>query len=305
MCADKPLKQDIVLKPPTSFKEQVEIFKSRGLIVEDESFACDVLSKVNYYRFSAYLLPFRDASGTQFMEGTNFNQIHRTYEFDQRLRNLILSAIEPIEILLRTQIAHYHAHKYGAEGYIDPGNFENTVRHERFIKEFNDAIIKNQKALFVMHHFKNYGGHFPVWVAVELFSFGMLSKFYANMKHDDKKRIAKTIFLTGPQHLRSWLVCITDLRNRCAHYMRLYYHNFVTYPKLPRGEYTTGSRRVFDIIYVMKYLYLDQDKWKNGFVRTLESIISQYDDDINLEYIGFPDNWLELLEKNLQSKKKH
>lgn len=129
-----------MLKPPTTFDEQIEILKSRGLVVEDNAFAHDVLSKVNYYRLSAYLLPFRICGGDNFKEGTSFNQIYRIYEFDQKLRNIILYAIEPIEVLLRTKMAYYHAHKYGAEGYNNPDYFKITDRHSRFIAEFNSAV---------------------------------------------------------------------------------------------------------------------------------------------------------------------
>ncbi|OPX90272.1 MAG: Abi-like protein [Pelotomaculum sp. PtaB.Bin104] len=294
---EKVLKREPELKPPTTFEEQIEILKSRGLVVENEACAYGILHKVNYYRLSAYLLPFQVYGSDSFRDGTRFNQIYRIYEFDQKLRNLILYAIEPIEVLLRTQLAYYHSHKYGSEGYINPVNFESIRRHERFIEEFNGAVEKNKKALFVKHHIDKYGRRFPIWVAVELFSFGMLSKFYANMKINDQKDIAKKIFKTGPKQLRSWLICVTDLRNRCAHYMRIYFHKLVNYPRLPNGPYALCSQRIFDIIYVMKYLFLNHDKWKNSVVRELEALINEYSMDIQLRYIGFPENWLELLEE--------
>ena len=288
--------QGQTLKPATTFKEQVELLEQRGLIITDKDFALDVLSKVNYYRFSAYLLPFKNQESDFYGDKASFNSVYRIYEFDRKLRNLILSAIEPIEILLKTQLAYYHAHKYGAEGFISSGNFENEDWHERFIVEFNQTVRKNNKALFIKHHLENYNGRFPVWVAVEVFSFGMLSKFYSNMKSEDRKHIAKKIFCSGPDHLESWLKCLTYLRNRCAHYMRLYFQKFVVFPKLPRGSYKSNSHKVFDAIFVMKYLYLDRKQWNNGFVRILEALIAEYDSDIQLKYIGFPDNWLELLE---------
>lgn len=285
------------LKPPTTFEEQVEILCKRGLHVEDKAFAIDVISKVNYYRFTAYLLPFKKYSENCYKEGATFNNIYRTYEFDQRLRNVILSAIEPIEILLRTKLAYYHSHEYGAEGYMSPDNFDRADLHNTFNLQLQEKIRNNASALFVSHHINRYEGHFPIWVAVELFSIGMLSKFYANMKLEDRKSVAK-IFNTGPDHLKSWLICITYLRNLCAHYMRLYFNKIVKIPKLPRnGLYFTCSRRVYDIIYVMKYLYLNDEKWKNSFVSSLEALINQYNEYIKLKYIGFPDNWLDLLEK--------
>ncbi len=256
----------------------------------------DILSKVNYYRLSAYLLPFKQPSSECYKDGTSFNRIFRLYEFDRKIRNILLLAIEPIEVLLRTKIAYYHAHKYGPEGYIKSENFEKEEWHRKLIEEFNEAVEKNRNNLFVKHHIDKYEGHFPIWVAVELFSLGMISKFYANMKSIDRKYIAKNIFFTGPDHLKSWLVCLTDLRNRCAHYMRLYFHRFVNTPKLPRGPYKISSQRLFDIVYIMKYLYLDHNNWKSTIVTAFEGLIEEYSCDIKLKYIGFPSNWRELLE---------
>ena len=41
-------------KPPLSFKKQVELLISRGLIVDDKNVAEDILSRVNYYKLSGY-----------------------------------------------------------------------------------------------------------------------------------------------------------------------------------------------------------------------------------------------------------
>lgn len=283
------------IKPPRTFAEQVQLLKQRGLILDDQFFVEQILSEANYYRLSAYLLPFKDPITGCYRPNIHFKTIYNIYEFDRKFRGLILSAIEPIEILLRTRIAYYHAHNYGPEGYMLADNFENKDYHIKFVAEFERIIEKNQKNLFVKHHIENYGGKFPLWVAVELFSFGMLSKFYANMKTEDRKSIAKELN-TGADYLKSWLISITDLRNRCAHYMRLYFHKLVVSPKLPKGIYREYSGRVFDIIYVMKYLYLSPEKWRNEFVRPLEALLDTYQEHLQAKYIGFPDNWLKLLD---------
>jgi len=47
-------------KIPTTYEEQVQILRSRGCIIRDESFCLEKLSAINYYRFSAYFLPFKN-----------------------------------------------------------------------------------------------------------------------------------------------------------------------------------------------------------------------------------------------------
>lgn len=207
-----------------------------------------------------------------------------------------MSTIEPIEVLLRTRMAYSHAHRYGAAGYESPETFSDHHRHQDFMSDFRDAVEKNRKAPFVKHHIENYGGHFPIWAAVEVFSFGMLSKFYANLKPDDRRQLAKDL-RTGPEHLRSWLVCLAYVRNCCAHYARLYYQHLVALPRLPQGRFVSSSGKIFDAIYVMKYLYPDHTKWKSSFVQPLHALVTEYQEDIDLAHVGFPANWVELLEE--------
>ncbi len=51
---------------------------------------------------------------------------------------------------------------------------------------------RNSKAAFVKNFKNNYeSGKVPIYTLIELFSFGTLSKFYKNVKREDKKAIAK------------------------------------------------------------------------------------------------------------------
>ena len=46
-------------KPPLTYTEQVELIKSRGMIVPDEKRAERHLANISYYRLSAYMLPYK------------------------------------------------------------------------------------------------------------------------------------------------------------------------------------------------------------------------------------------------------
>lgn len=54
-------KRDI--KDPKSYKEQIKILKSRNIIIDDDDFATKILKKINYYRFSAYMLTYKILMG--------------------------------------------------------------------------------------------------------------------------------------------------------------------------------------------------------------------------------------------------
>lgn len=282
------------LKPATTFDEQLEKIKKRGCIIGDDVWAKEVLKQINYYRLTAYFLPYKEVDET-YAEGTTFNNMYRTYEFDRKLRQLLFGTIEEIEIMLRAQLSYYFAHQYGALGYEDENNFGKRHDHQLFMKQIKADIEHNENKLAVQHHIKFYGGKFPIWVVIELFTIGQLSFFYSDMIRADKKAIARNLYQTTDTNMVSWLKCLTDLRNNCAHYSRLYNTNLVSVPATPVGFPYRLKRGVFDHILVLKFLYYDPIKWKNEFIVNLEAIIEEYNSSIELKRIGFPDNWKTLL----------
>ena len=273
------------LKPPITYEKQIEKLRSRGCLINDISFCSDVLSRINYYRLSAYFLPFKKDDGS-YLPGTDFNTIYQIYEFDRKLRNLLFEAIEEVDIFLRAKLAYYHAHKYGEVGYLNAVNYNSRHRHDKFLKVKDAEIEKNKNVLFVKHHLKKYGGQFPIWVITEIFTFGMLSRFYNDLPTPDQKDLARKVFNTTHSNIISWLRCCTDLRNICAHYGRLYFRIF---PAVPANINT--ERRLFGAVLSLKALYPDTDKWNNDIYVKLKKIFEVYNPFINLNHIGFPIDW--------------
>ena len=48
------------IKPRTTYKEQVEIYKKRNLYVKDSENAEKMVQRINYYRLTAYGLTLKD-----------------------------------------------------------------------------------------------------------------------------------------------------------------------------------------------------------------------------------------------------
>lgn len=284
------------LKPATTFDEQLVLLQKRNCFISDPAFCKQILQQINYYRFSAYFLPFRSENGS-YKEGTSFHRVYRIYEFDRKMRQILFSAIEQVELYLRTQFAYFHAHKYGPLGYMDAANYGKKHDHERFQKLFRDEVRHSKTMPFVKHHCEKYGGNFPIWVATELFSFGMLSYFYGDMSTPDKKVIARTLYKTTYSNLDSWLRCCTDLRNICAHYGRLYYRIFSAVPATPDGVSIKLGRRLFDNIEMLKFLYPDRDRWNTEVFVSICTLMEEYSGDIELQHIGFPEDWRTFLHK--------
>jgi abortive infection bacteriophage resistance protein len=81
------------IKKPTTYKQQIEILRSRGCVIQDEAQAEEILSKINYYRLTAYFLPFKQPDES-YAAGTDFNTVYQIYEFERKIRPILFSAIE-------------------------------------------------------------------------------------------------------------------------------------------------------------------------------------------------------------------
>ncbi len=283
------------IKKATTYKEQVELLKNRGCEIADEEFAKEKLSEINYYRLSAYLLPFK-GTDENFISGTSFEKIYSIYEFDRKLRRILFSAIEEIEVYFKAKLTYFHALKYGPIGYLEPENFNKKHEPEKFISNLNREITSNQKVAFVRHHIEKYDRKFPLWVISELFTFGMISYFYNDLKTADKKEIAPHLLNEHYEYISSWLRCCTDLRNICAHYGRLYYRIFSAIPAgidVPDG----AKRKLWGAILSVKKLYPWKDKWNTEVLPQFEALFEEYESNIDLHHIAFPKDWNTQLKK--------
>ena len=283
------------IKRATTYEEQLNILRNRGVVIEDEKKCEAILKNLNYYRLIAYFLPYKQSDDT-YKSGTRFLHVYRLYEFDRKLRRILFSALEDVEISLRARFAYYHAHKYGPVGYLDPANFNQYHNHDKFKEQIDREVESNKTVLFVKHHLEQYGGIFPVWVIAELFTFGMLSRFYADMPLVDQKYLAKTEYSTTPRNIKSWLRCCSDLRNICAHYGRLYYRIF---PAIPAGVDGNPNklRRLWGAVLALRGLFLDADKWNNEVLPAISALFEEYAQDIDLYCIAFPNDWERKLKK--------
>ena len=185
---------------------------------------------------SAYGLTLKDPiNKKQYINTSSYNKMLSLYEFDRRLRLLILGVLETIEIAFRTHITYETAHKFGPLGYKDKENFINEKFHQESLDELEILIKKSRKGeLFIQHHFKKIRSlrNISIWAAIEVTSFGFISKLYRNLNEDIKKHIAKVYYSVPYYYLESWLQSLSNVRNVCAHYGRLYNKKLTFKPRL-------------------------------------------------------------------------
>lgn len=281
-------------KIPSTVKEQIQKLKQRGCIIEDEAHAEETLKYINYFRLSDYFTPFTVSKG-RYEEGTTFENVLRVYEADRKLRSILLASLEEIEIAMRAAVSNFHALKYGALGYLNPSTFDFRHNHSQFIGKVKHMIESNDDREFVKHYNSKYHGAFPLWVVMELFSFGMLAYFYKDMQNSDKKEIAERYYGCSSSELDNWLFCLNDLRNYCAHYNRLYGNKFTVVPKTPKGTEFELQPDVFGYIMVMKQLSHDHQTWNERVVKPFSRLVKKNSDVLRLTDLGLPTEWETLI----------
>ena len=246
-------------KPPLSFSKQIDLLVSRGLTVTDRPAAEGFLANTNYYRFSAYCIPFQ-SSRDVFIPGTTFENICKLYEFDRKLRLCVLNALERFEIAFRTLVANDFSIKHGPLAHTDAAHFEPEFRHAEYLATLTTEINRSREP-FITHFKSKYLGFptLPIWMTVEVMSFGVLSWFYSGLQKKDRTDIAVKYNLPEVM-LSSWVRSLSYVRNVCAHHSRLWNRDLGVAPKIPRGDpdWTspsfTGDKRVAAILFILNRL---------------------------------------------------
>jgi abortive infection bacteriophage resistance protein len=261
------------LAPTTTFEEQIEGLRSRGLIIANESNALNLLQRISYFRLSAY-----------FLSETSFEKIERIYTFDAKLRNQLLAIIEPIEIAFRTQIAYLIAHKYGIHGHLTDTHFRH---HDGFLSSL-EKEAKRSSDPSISRYIERFGSAIPVWIALEIIPLSVLSRFFSNLMQVDQEDIANNHYELSASYVRSWLKCLNDTRNICAHHGRIYSRQLPSSPKLFKwtSRLNLNKNMIFAQLLAFKNLYLDKLDW-NSKMTHLFALLEEYADCISIDHLGF------------------
>lgn len=283
-------------KPPLTYRQQVDLMVSRGLLVKDEADAALKLSEVNYYRLRGYWLTY-ERNG-RFMPSTTFEMIWDTYRFDAEFRNLIWSLISPVEIKARTSLAYHMSHECGPLSYGDAGMFRDANRHAKSIASIRREVerAKRDRVPCVLHNLEKYGD-LPIWAAVEIMSMGTVSQLYGNLDPSQcgaQKAIAAD-FGVKPFLLKSWLRHLTYVRNICGHHSRLYNRIMTVRPTLMRADARLDGNKELPTIVVLKRIYerLWPEAWPTAVGRLAEII--EHHPSVSVAPLGFPTNWVEVI----------
>ena len=132
-------------KQAITIDQQLSLLKNRGLIIDNESEAEDILYRVSYFRLADYWRPMEiDHTTRQFRNGSRFSNVIMHYQFDTELKALLFRAIQEIEIAMRTRIIHHFSLLHGAFWFMDA----NLFRDARTIMEIKSKTSSLQKPIY-------------------------------------------------------------------------------------------------------------------------------------------------------------
>ena len=278
-------------KPHLTYNEQLELLKTRSLIIQNESFALNKLKHISYYRLSAYYLPFYDKDKV-FKEYTTFEDILQLYYFDKEIRNILFTNIEKIEIYLRTQLSYTISKDFGSFGYSTCENFHNKKDFIPLMSHIQKEVNRS-KEIFVKHFFNNHiECNLPVWMMIETVSFGTISKIYKNLYQKQREEVIKALHIPA-NVFESWLHSLIYVRNICAHHSRTWNKILGIKPLVPRkiGCFKSiPNNKIFFILSIMQYLLTKIDDEELDLKKDIITLFKKYP-NIPIENMGFIHNW--------------
>lgn len=297
--------------------EQIEILRSKGLIVNNEDYARKVLLRENYFFISGYRYLFLDnnKSGKMFLDNTKFEELYSMFLFDRHLRNIFFKYLLIIENNVKSIISYQLSKRYGfkEKDYLNVKNFTQDSLKVRQVKDVLNKMkrqisVNSKKHSATLHYLNNYG-YIPMWIMVKVLSFGIISELYCILKPEDQLRIAD-LYELKIDTLEVYLSLLANFRNLCAHEDILYDHR--TQRSIPNDQihgilkieqndfgYIYGKNDLFALLIIMKYM-LSKDEFKElinevGYeIDVLDSRIDVVPLNAILNKIGFPDNWRDI-----------
>lgn len=292
--------------------------------VEDDEAALRYLERIGYYRLSGYWYPMRQIDRKsskrekrairfdQFVDGSRLEDAIRLYIFDAKLRLLALDALERIELAVRVDIAHllgsYDTYAYKnpdclhghfSKKLINKGIYKNKTEHQLWLEKYKQQLHRSRRAPFVEHHKRSYDGELPIWAAVEVWDFGMLSKLFAGMKQKDQNHIAQKYGVDSGRAFASWLRGLNFIRNISAHHSRLWNINVLERAPLPKNasywKQLSNERPFLYFCFMQQMLQVlcPNSSWSQRFKNILDDFPFQKGNSVTLEDFGLVEGWEE------------
>jgi abortive infection bacteriophage resistance protein len=286
-------------KKALSTENHIQLLKERKLIITNEERAFKYLENVGYFRLTGYMYHLQTRDGNHiFLGEVTFNEIINLYQFDKKLRAIIIEYLERIEVALKAKMTNKFGLNYGFFWYTNEDLFGDKEFYSSLIQEITTSFVDPQEGFL-----KSFKFHYPEepmppsTMVLETLTLGKTARLFKALKNDVEKQEIANDFNTVSSTLTSWLVYLTNVRNVCAHHSRLWNKRITAdRPLIParkgykfHGTMTEDfNTSMYGIISIMNRLLLSFNP-ENRFIKKIEDLIGEY--NIQTAFMGFPADW--------------
>lgn len=287
-----------------SIAQQIQSYVDAGMIITSYADVEKALKSVGFYRLRGYSFHLYDNAAKKYVPGTKFEDILKLYQFDQKLSNLIFLMISKIEVALRVRLVEALLTHGDALILQDSSIFKEKKMYWQNMSAIASEIARSND-VFIKHNFNEHEGEVPVWAAVEVLSFGALSKIIKNLKTGSGSSYSILVSnyqykskkgnLVNPSQkmFASWVQSVSVLRNMCAHNSRIYNRTIHTAPEILDADKITPlpvHNGLYQILLAMKYLRSSDEEW-TVFVEEFDELIQKNNSVISLTAMNLPADW--------------
>lgn len=298
--------------------QQIDILKSKGLIIEDIEETKEILLRENYFFVTGYRHLFMNSvSRKEYVVNATFKEMYSLFCFDRELRSILFKNLLMIENNLKSVIAYQLSKKYGSKekDYLNPRNFSKDHGKSRRVRDVLDKMkrqirVNGSHHNATMHYIYNYG-YIPLWILVKVLSFGIVCELYSILKQEDKVEVAE-IFGVGTREMEEYLPILANYRNLCAHEDIVYenktekyisdtiYHEKMNIDKV-NGEYIYGKNDIFSLMIILKFMLKEEEFRKmlkeiEYEIELLDSRVDSIGIDKILDKMGMPSNYMDIID---------
>lgn len=275
-------------RPATSVSEQLDILIRKGLIGSNRQNGIKLIREVGYFRLKGYCLAFLNPELDRFKNNTTIDMISEAYQFDGELKSLLLLTCQYVEIHLKAVMGRTLSNIYAP---VLPAD---AFFRKRAAEAWNEAMTLAHKRarpreVYVEYYLERYQ-QVPIWVDLELSTFGNVSTLFANLKLSAQKRIASE-YRVQPKYLRNWFHALSNVRNVCAHHSRVFGRHFSIQLKLSTARQRKFNGDGFEIlIYVFSQLLSDREFAE--FLSGLNNLVMKYPRASDISGLDLSTDWL-------------
>jgi abortive infection bacteriophage resistance protein len=229
------------VKPAKSLDEQLRLLEGRGLEIEDRELARRSLLNWNYYRLSGYFRQLQvdpRAGEDRFVAGTTFAHVVAARSYDVEFASVLLDGLFEVERVIRSRFAHFLAMQHGSAAFYLRDDAYLAVMDGRgeFVDKLASELARSRSATVRRYSDGQDMSAVPVWVAIELCSFGVVSKMLTYLADSSAARSVADSLSVQWATFASTVHSLSVARNVCAHHGQLWHRRMAVQTPLLKKE---------------------------------------------------------------------